>query len=119
VPPLAVTEFHALDYGIPTSSESMTEVITTALAAFRARREAFKQRRRRQKAGDNLSLTAPDYGREIPPRTKSDVPDMVDQVKECCVDLTGWITAFPARDERVGRRRQARSRREHGPAGAL
>jgi hypothetical protein len=64
------------------------------LAAVRARREAFKQQRRRQQAGDNFSVTAPDCGRDIPPRTNPDVPDMVDQVKECCVDLTGWITAF-------------------------
>jgi hypothetical protein len=64
------------------------------LAGFRARREALKQERRRQKARDNLSLTAPDYGREIPPRLNPDVPDVVDRVKGCYVDLTQWITDF-------------------------
>jgi hypothetical protein len=64
------------------------------LAGFRARRAALKEERRRQKARDNLSLTAPDYGREIPPRLNPDVPDIVDQVKECFVGLTRWIAGF-------------------------
>jgi len=38
VPPLAVTEFHALDYGIPTSSESMT--LRRAAKLFSNRRRA-------------------------------------------------------------------------------
>jgi hypothetical protein len=64
------------------------------LAGFRTRREALKQERRRQKARDNLSLTAPDYGREIPPRLNPDVPDMVDRVKSCYVSLTQEIDGF-------------------------
>ena len=64
------------------------------LAGFRARRAALKEEHRRQKARDNLSLTAPDYGREIPPRLNPDVPDMVDRVKACYVGLTQWIVGF-------------------------
>ena len=63
-------------------------------AAFRARRAALKEERRRQKARDNFTAEAPDYGREIPPRLNPDVPDMVDRVKACYVGLTRWIGDF-------------------------
>jgi hypothetical protein len=63
-------------------------------AGFRARRAALKEERRRQKARDNFTAEAPDYGREIPPRLNPDVPDMVDRVKACYVGLTQWITGF-------------------------
>ena len=63
-------------------------------ACFRARRAALKEERRRQKARDNFTAEAPDYGREIPPRLNPDVPDMVDRVKACYVGLTQWMTDF-------------------------
>ena len=63
-------------------------------AGFRARRAALKEERRRQKARDNFTAEAPDYGREIPPRLNPDVPDMVDRVKACYVGLTQWMTGF-------------------------
>jgi hypothetical protein len=44
-------------------------------AGFRARRAALKEERRRQKARDNFTAEAPDYGREIPPRLNPDVPE--------------------------------------------
>ena len=64
------------------------------LAGFRAQREERKRERRRQKAIDNLNLAASDYGLEIPPRLNPDIPDMVDRVKSCYVDITGWIRTF-------------------------
>ena len=64
------------------------------LVGFRAQREERKRERRRQKAIDNLNLTAPDCGWEIPPRLNPDILDMVDRVKSCYVDITGWIRTF-------------------------
>lgn len=64
------------------------------LTSFRSRREELKRERRRLKARDNLHPTVPDYGREVPPGINPDVPDMVDQVKVCYVDLEQWIAGF-------------------------
>lgn len=66
----------------------------TDLAAFRLRRAEAKEQRRRQKARDNFLAASSDYGREIPPRLNPDVPDMIDQVRTCYVDLTQWINDF-------------------------
>jgi hypothetical protein len=67
------------------------------LTAFRSRHAALKEERRRQRARDNFSGWAPDYGREIPPRLNPDVPDMVEQVKACCFALTQAIEGFQER----------------------
>jgi hypothetical protein len=64
------------------------------LAAFRSRRMAVKAERRQQRALENCSPVAPDYGREIPPRINPDVPDMVDRVKSGYFDLTEAIQRF-------------------------
>lgn len=40
------------------------------------------------------SMDAPDYGRVIPTPLNPNVPDMVDRVKKCYVNLTQWITGF-------------------------
>ncbi|MGO9285722.1 MAG: hypothetical protein ACLP75_22830 [Mycobacterium sp.] len=64
------------------------------LAGFRARRAALKEEHRRQKARDNFTAEAPDYGREIPPRLNPDILDMVDRVKACYLGLTQWIVGF-------------------------
>lgn len=63
------------------------------LASLRAQLEAHHREGRRQTAFDNLRA-APDYGREIPPRLNPDIPDMVDQVTACYVELTQSILGF-------------------------
>lgn len=64
------------------------------LAAFRGQRAAARLERRRRKASANFAKMSPDYGREIPPRLNSDVPDMIDQVKACYAILTQCICDF-------------------------
>lgn len=63
------------------------------LQTFREQRAAEKQQRREAKRC-NLSVMAPDYGREIPPRINPHVFDMVDQVQSCYVALIQAVEVF-------------------------
>ena len=64
------------------------------LGAWRAKREELDRERRRQRAREEFTADAPDYGRVIPPPLNADIPGMVKDVKDCYDALTQWIVNF-------------------------